>query len=131
MAGSPSPRYSQVSRRRPDGSRVRTGRYLGPIEITPIRAVLGIAFFGSLAYIGIAIVFVKNSAQLPMVTSGLAVLGFLFASLSLGGAIRMWRAWQDGSQASTFLFALLGGIAGMIALGCFAGTLVLALVWRS
>jgi hypothetical protein len=131
MTGSSSPRYSQVSRRRPDGSRVRDGRYLGPIEITPIRAVLGIAFFGSLAYIGIAIVFVNDSAQLPMVTSGLAVLGLVFASLSLGGAIRMWRAWQDGSQASTFVFALLGGVAGMIALGCFAGTLVLALVWRS
>ena len=131
MTGSSSPRYSQVSRRRPDGSRARPGRFLGPIQITPIRAVVGIALFGSLAYIGIAVVFVKDNAQLPMVTSGLAVLGLVFASLSLGGAIRMWRSWQDGSQASTIFFALLGGIAGMIALGCFAGTLVLALVWRS
>ena len=64
-----------------------------------------------------------------MVTAGLAVLGIVFAALSVGGAIRMWRAWQAGSQGRSVLFALLGGVTGMIAIGCFAATLVLALVW--
>ena len=87
--------------------------------------------FGSLAFIAFAILVVRDSSQFPMVTAGIAVLGLVFAALSVGGAIRMWRAWQDGSQAETVLFAIAGGGAGMIALGCFAGTLVLALIWRS
>ena len=122
---------SHVSPRRPDGTRGRRGRFIGRVEVTPIRAVLAVALVGSLAYIGLAILKVKDSAQIPMVTSGMAVLGLVFAALSVGGAIRMWRAWQDGLQGQTVMFALLGGLAGAAALGCFAGTLVLALVWGS
>lgn len=117
-----------VSPRKP-GSVRRRGRFMGPVRITPVRAVLAVDLVGSLAYIGLAILLVKDSAQLPMVTSGMAILGLVFTALSVGGAIRMWRAWQDGLQGQTVFFALLGGIAGALALGCFAGVLVLALVW--
>ncbi len=122
---------SHVSPRRADGSRGRSGPHLGPVRITPTRTVLAIVFFGSIAYIAWAILRVEDSAQIPMLTSGVAVLGLVFAALSIGGAIRMWRAWQANWQGQTLLFALLGGIAGMLALGCFAGALVLALVWGS
>lgn len=120
---------SHVSPRRADGSRGRSGLHLGPFLITPVRTVLAVVFLGSLAYIAWAIFKVEDSAQIPMVTSGVAVLGLVFTALSVGGAIRMWRAWQANWQGQTVLFALLGGIAGMVALGCFAGALVLALVW--
>ncbi len=103
--------------------------HLGPVRITPIRTVLAIVFLGSLGYISWAILRVEDSSQIPMVTSGVAVLGLVFVALSVGGAIRMWQAWQANSQGQTVLFALLGGIAGMLALGCFSGALVLALVW--
>ena len=63
-----------------------------------------------------------------MIATGSTVLGLVFAALSVGGAIRMWRAWQDGEQGRTVLFAVFGGISGMIALGCFAGALIFALV---
>jgi hypothetical protein len=122
---------SGVVPRRPDGSRAHVGMHLGPVQITPVRAVLALAFVGSLAYIAYAILRVEDSAQIPMVTSGTAVLGLVFAALSIGGAIRMWRAWQEEQQGQTVLFAVLGGIAGMIAIGCFAGALVLGLVWGS
>ena len=124
---------SHVSSRRATGSRAgsraRSRLHLGPILITPVRTVLAVVFFGSLAYIAWAILKVEDSAQIPMVTSGIAVLGLVFVALSVGGAIRMWQAWQANWQGQTVLFALLGGIAGMVALGCFAGALVLALVW--
>lgn len=97
--------------------------------ITPARAVLGVALAGSLAFIGYAILFVKDSAQIPMVTSGVAVLALVFTALSVGGAIRMVRAWQDGLQGQTILFAVLGGIAGMIAIAGYAGAIVLTLIW--
>jgi hypothetical protein len=130
----PPPRIddsSHVSPRRPDGSRGRRGRYIGPIEVTPIRAVLAIGLVGSLAFIALAILTVKDSTQIPMVTTGTAVLGLIFGALSVGGAVRMWRAWQDGLQGQTVVFAVLGGIAGALALGCLSGALVLALVWGS
>ena len=120
---------SHVVPRRSNGSRGRLGPHVGPIRITPTRAVLAIAFVGSLAYIAYAILRVEDSAQIPMVTTGTAVLGLVFTALSVGGAIRMWRAWQDRLQGRTVFFAVAGGIAGMIALGCFAGAIVLALMW--
>jgi hypothetical protein len=120
---------SHVVPRRPDGSRGRTGLWIGPLRITPTIAILAIAFVGSLAYIAYAILRVEDSAQIPMVTSGAAVLGLVFGAVSVGAAIRMVRAWQDGLQGRTIAFAIVGGIAGMLALGCFAGALVLALVW--
>jgi len=120
---------SHVVPRRSNGSRGRLGPHIGPLRITPTRAVLAIAFVGSLAYIAYAILRVEDSAQIPMVTTGTAVLGLVFTALSVGGAIRMWRAWQDRMQGRTVFFAIAGGIAGMIALGCFAGAIVLALMW--
>ena len=112
-----------------NGTRRRAGPRIGPVEITPIRVVLALAFVGSLFYIAWAILKVEDDAQIPMVTTGTAVLGIVFAAVSVGGAIRMWRAWQDGFQGQTILFAIVGGIAGMIAIGCFAGALILGLVW--
>jgi len=120
---------SHVVPRRSNGSRGRLGPHIGRVRITPTRAVLAIAFVGSLAYIAYAILRVEDSAQIPMVTTGTAVLGLVFTALSVGGAIRMWRAWQDRMQGRTVFFAVAGGIAGMIALGCFAGAIVLALMW--
>lgn len=115
------------SPRRTNGSRP----HVGPVAITPFRIVLVLGLVGSLAYIGWAILKVEDSAQIPMVTSGIGVLGVVFAAASAGGAVRMWQAWKHGRQAETVLFAMFGGIAGMLALGCFAGTLVLSLVWGS
>ncbi len=122
---------SHVSPRRPDGSRGRRGRFIGPVRVTPIRTVLAVALVGSLVFIAFAIIKVRDSTQIPMVTAGLAVLALVFAALSVGGALRMWRSWQDGLQGQTVLFAFLGGLAGAIALGCISGVLVLALLWGS
>ncbi|MBF8289059.1 MAG: hypothetical protein HW391_27 [Chloroflexi bacterium] len=120
---------SHVTRRRAGGSSGRTGAFLGPVRVTPIRLVLVIALLGSIGYIAYAILMVDDLAQIPMVTSGAAVLGLAFTAVSVGAAVRMVRAWQDGGQGRTLVFAVLGGITGVIALGCFAGALILALVW--
>ena len=120
---------SGVVPRRLDGSRARVGPHLGPFRITPIRTALAIALVGSLAFIAYAILRVDDDAQIPMVTTGTAVLGLVFVAISVGSGIRMWQAWQDRLQGQTVLFAIVGGIAGMIALGCLAAALILGLVW--
>ncbi|MEW5992522.1 MAG: hypothetical protein AB1736_14430 [Chloroflexota bacterium] len=119
---------SHVVPRRADGARGRPGLHLGPVRITPIRVILAVAFVASLAYIGYAVLRVEDAAQIAMIATGSTVLGLVFAALSVGGAIRMWGAWRHGEQGRTVLFAVAGGLAGMIALGCFAGALVFALV---
>ncbi len=124
-----SARSSDVGSRPRRGSSKRTERHVGPVAVTPFRIILGVVFVGALGYIAWAIVNVDDSAQIPMVTSGMAVLGLAFTALSAAGALRMWQASRANAQGQAVLFALLGGIAGMAALGCFAGTLVLSLVW--
>ncbi len=125
------PAAAHASPRRTGGSRAGWSRHIGPFAITPFRIVLAAAFLGALTYIAWAIAMVNDSTQIPMVTTGIGVLGIVFAALSAGGAIRMWRAWQAHAQGQMLVFAFFGGIAGMIALACFAGTLVLSLVWGS
>ncbi|MES2209242.1 MAG: hypothetical protein V4515_03540 [Chloroflexota bacterium] len=127
---SPSTRSSGRSSG-PRRSNAGSGRKIGPFAITPIRIILALGFLGALAYLAWATVKVRDSTQIPMVTTGLGVLALLFAVTSAGGAVRMWQAWKHGDQAQTLLFAILGGIAGMLALGSFAGMLVLSLVWGS
>jgi len=122
---------SHVVPRRPDGRRGRVGPYIGPVRITPALAVLAVGLVGSLAFIAYAVLQADDSAQIPMVTTGATVLGVVLTAISVGGAIEMWRAWREGRQGRTVLFAVVGGMAGMFALGSFAGALVLALVWGS
>lgn len=113
----------------------RTGRAstfrIGRIVVTPFRGVVALAYFASAVYVSWAILRVRDSAQVPMVATGIGVLGLAFAATSAGGAVRMWQAWKAGRERPMILWAVFGGIAGMLALGCLAVTLILSLVWRS
>jgi len=105
---------------------------LGPIQLTPFRAVIAIAFLGSGVYIAWAILRVKESSvQVPMLSSGFAILGLSCAAIALGGAINMWRAASVGRSGRALALAIVGGAFGMAAIGCFTLTVILALVWKS
>ncbi len=119
----------QVSPRRPDGSRGRVGPHLGPIRLTPTRVTLGIALVGSLAFIGYSIT-VRDASQIPALAAGSLVLGLVFAALAVAGLVGTYRAATEGRGAGAFVNAVLGGLAAVIACGCFAVTVILALVWR-
>jgi hypothetical protein len=119
----------QVSPRRPDGGRGRAGAHLGPIRLTPTRVMLAIAMVGSLLYIVFALAIVREKTQIPLLSSGAGVLGVVFAALAVSGGYATYRAGDDGSAARALGMAVLGGIAGVIAAGCFAAALILALAW--
>ena len=120
---------SHVVRRRPGGGRGGPGPHIGPLRITPIRATLLLAGGGSLLFIAIAILRVRDAAQIPMLSAGFGVLGIVFAALALGSAIRMWRASRDDRPGQAAAFAIVGGIAGFGAIGCFTATVLFALLW--
>ena len=104
------------------------GPHLGRFAITPFRVILALAYSLSIAYVVWAILKVRDSSQIGMVMTGLGVLGFALTATSAGGAVRMWQAWKLGLQTPTVLWAMFGGIAGMLAIGCFAGVLVFSLL---
>lgn len=115
----------QARPRQADSGR-RGGLRGGPL-VTPVRLVVVVALIGTLAYLVFAIT-VRDPSQIPMLASGAAVLGIVFTALAVSGAVSTYRAGADGRGGRAFAFAILGGIAAMIAAGCFAGAVVLALV---
>ena len=119
---------SHVSRRNPDGTRTRQGLYLGPLRITVTRVILFLAVVGSGGYLAYALT-VRDATQIPMLASGAAVLGIVFSAVALAGAIETVRAARADRPPRSVVAAIFGGIAGMIACGCFAAAALLALLW--
>jgi hypothetical protein len=117
-----------VSRRGPDGGRAREGLHVGPIRITPTRVILLVAVIGSVGYLVYALT-VRDADQIPMLASGAAVLGIVFTALTITGAAATIRAGRDDRPGRSVVAAILGGIAGVIAFGCFAAAVVFALLW--
>ena len=121
----------QVSPRRGDGSRreTRTGPHVGPLRLTPTRVFVVIALVGSIGYLVYSIT-VRDTNQIPLLASGAAILGIVFAALAVMGAWRAYRAGSDGSGGRAVLAAIAGGLAALVAFGAFATAAVLSLLWR-
>ncbi|MFI5227371.1 MAG: hypothetical protein ACHQ3P_11935 [Candidatus Limnocylindrales bacterium] len=92
--------------------------------------MLLIAVVGSVAFVGYALS-VRDTQQLPLLATGLAVLGIVFATLAGIGVWSTYRAGADGRTGQAFMLALLGGVAAIIALGCFAAAFIGAMAYRS
>jgi hypothetical protein len=127
----PDPGEAQAVPRRTDVPRRSAGTRLGPIRVTPIRVVVAVAFLGSVAFIGYAILVVRDARQIPMLSSGFLVLGVACAAMALGALIQMWHAGSQGRTGRAFALAVVGGAVGLAAIGCFTVTVVFALLWKS
>jgi hypothetical protein len=92
------------------------------------RIILLVAVAGSVGYLGYALT-VRDATQIPMLASGAAVLGIVFTALALAGAIATVHAARDDRPGRSVVAAVVGGVAGMVACGCFAAAAVLALLW--
>jgi hypothetical protein len=127
----PDSRGARAAPRRRDATGDGIETRLGPIQVTPIRAVIAVAFFGSIAFIAYAIIKVRDVTQIPMLSSGFLVLGVSFAAMALGALIETWHAGSEARTGRAIALAIAGGVAGLAAIGCFAVTVVLALLWKS
>jgi hypothetical protein len=95
--------------------------------ITPTRFFLVVAVVGSVAYLAWAIT-VRDPSQLPMLAAGAAVLGIVFTAIALAGVVEVVRAGRRAEGGRSFAAALFGGLAAIVALGCFAVAFVFALL---
>lgn len=108
-----------------------TGPRLGPVRLTPIRVLVALAFAGSIGYIAWAVLRVRDSSQIPMLSAGFGVLGVAFAAVALAAVVGLWRAATAERSARAMVLAVGGGIAALAAIACWAVAVVLALLWRS
>jgi len=121
------PRW-QVSPRRPGGTRGPRGPQ-GRARITPLRVTLALALIGALAFMGYAIT-VRDELQVPLLASGSAVLGLVFAALAVTGAMATFEAVREERGGRAMAYAIGGGIAAIVASGALAAATILGLLWR-
>jgi len=100
---------------------------LGPIPVTVTGVLIVAALILSLAYVAYAIT-VRDPSQIPLLASGLVVLGLVFLAIAAVGARATWRSSVRGRDARAFGHAIVGGFAALAAAGCIAGAVILILV---
>ena len=108
----------------------RRGRYLGPLRITPAVVLVALALIGSAGFIVYVVTQVEDE-QIPLLGAGFGVMGASFAAIAIGCLVGMWRAAARTRAGRALGLAIIGGIAGMIAIGCFGFTVVSGLLWKS
>jgi hypothetical protein len=108
----------------------RQGRSIGGVRITLAVLVVGLAMIGSLAYIGYVVLAVDEE-QIPLLAAGFAVLGASFVALAIGTIVGMWRAASRAKGGRALLLAIVGGLAGLAAIGCFTVTALSAMLWNT
>lgn len=108
----------------------RQGRYLGPVRLTPALIVVVVVLIGSLVFDAWVVLSVRDG-QIPLLATGFVVTGASFAAIAIGALVGMWGAASRAAGGTSFALALVGGLAGLAAIGCFAISALLALVWNT
>jgi len=89
--------------------------------------VIALVMLGSLAFLGYVVVAVEVD-QIPMLAAGVVALGASFAAVAVWSVFGMWRAASRARGGRAFVLAIVGGLAGLGAIGCFAVAAVAVLV---
>jgi Na+-transporting NADH:ubiquinone oxidoreductase subunit NqrE len=108
----------------------RRGLYLGPLKITLPVVLVTLALLGSAAFI-VYVTFRVEDEQIPLLAAGFGVMGACFAAIAIGTLVEMWRAASRARGGRALGLAIVGGIAGLIAIGCFTFTALATMVWNT
>jgi hypothetical protein len=104
--------------------------YLGPLKITPAVVLVAIALVGSAVFI-LYVTFRVEDEQIPLLAAGFGVMGACFAAIAVGTIFEMWRAASRARAGRALALAIVGGVAGLIAIGCFTFTALATMVWNT
>jgi hypothetical protein len=108
----------------------RRGLYLGPLKITPALVLVAIALIGSGAFV-LYVVFRVEDEQIPLLGAGFGVMGACFAVIAIGTLVEMWRAASRARAGRALGLAIVGGVAALLAIGCFTFTALATMVWNT
>ena len=98
-------------------------------RLSPAAVILTLGSIGSLAFLFLSVT--SHTTPVAMLLSAAVVTGLVFGADAVIASAVTWRAGRSGETGRAFLAAIVGGVASMISLGAFAGTLVLILVLRT
>jgi hypothetical protein len=122
-APAPTPTPAPAPSPAPD----RDGFYLGPLRVTIPLVLVLLVMLGSAAFIGWALINVRDD-QINLLSIGFVALGASFAALAVGSLVGMWRAASRARGGRAFALAIVGGLAGLAAIGAFTATALMLLV---
>ena len=126
----PGPSYAPPPRQARRGPlRNRAGARRRTI-VTPARLMLLVALVGSVVFLAWGIL-TRGPTQVPVLITGLGILGLTLATVAVGGAVVAWRSGTRGKGGRAFLAAFLGGIIAIAAFVCFTAAAILTLLWRA
>jgi hypothetical protein len=101
------------------------------VQVTPFRFAVVAALVGSIVVTAYALFVERTAIQVPILVSGLAVLGVTLGVMAVSGATGSMRAAEEGLSARAFWWALLGGLCAIAAAGALGSAVVFALIWGS
>jgi hypothetical protein len=107
------------------------GLRFGPIVATPFNVLVAALFVASPAAILYAIASVKDEGQVTLLELGSVGMIVAFTLVALASLRAMWHAAGMARSGRAMALAIVGGLAGIGAIGSLAVTLILALVWGS
>ncbi len=89
--------------------------------------VIGLTMLGSIIFIGYVVLRIEDN-QIPLVAAGFVVLGASLAAVALWCVYGIWRAASRARGGRAFALAIIGGLAGLGAIGCFTVAALTTLV---
>ena len=113
---------------RVDASR-RRGPHVGPVRITPLRVTLLIALVGGVGFLLYA-TFVRDQLQVPMMATGFAICGLVFAAVAVLAVFGVVRAGREGRDGRAVLSALVGGLVAIGALMFLSAAMIMGMIWN-
>ncbi len=108
--------------------RRRRGPHVGPVGLSPLRVTLVIALLGGLGFLAYAIL-VRDQLQVPLMASGFAVIGIVFAAMAVLAVISVIRSGREGRDGMAVMTALFGGLIAVAALMSLAAAVIMSLIW--
>jgi hypothetical protein len=116
---------------RPDAARTpqrRRGPHLGPVAITPLRVILFIALVGGSAFLAYSLL-VRDQLQVPLMASGFAVIGLVFAAMAVLALVSVFRSGRAGRDGTAVATALFGGLLAAAAMMALAAAVIMSMIW--
>ena len=93
-----------------------------------MRATLLIALVGGIGFLVYA-TFARDQLQVPMMATGFAICGLVFAAVAVLAVRGVVQAGRDGRDARAVLSALAGGFVAVGALMFLAAALIMGMIW--
>ena len=89
--------------------------------------VIGLTMLGSLIFIGYVVLRIEDN-QIPLMATGFVVLGASLAAVAAWSVLGIWRSASRARGGRALGLAILGGLAGLGAIGCFTVAALSSLV---